>query len=148
MVAMIGRDGDWITTGLLEGFGDGIEALASSYNTAAQILVVGRNARAMSAAVNSILDMKGGIVIFDGDGPCFELALPIGGVMSEKPLPELAGKERELQSILFSKGYPYHDPMYTLVFLPNDFLPEVRVNYRGILDVKNNRVLWPRTDLV
>ncbi|OPY02085.1 MAG: putative adenine deaminase YerA [Syntrophorhabdus sp. PtaB.Bin047] len=148
MVAMIGRDGDWITTGLLEGFGDGIEALASSYNTAAQILVVGRNARAMSAAVNRILDMKGGIVIFDGDGPCFELALPIGGVMSEKALPELAGKERELQSILFSKGYPYHDPMYTLVFLPNDFLPEVRVNYRGILDVKNNRVLWPRTDLI
>jgi adenine deaminase len=38
--------------------------------------------------------------------------------------------------------------MYTLVFLPNDFLPEVRVNYRGILDVKNNKVLWPRTDLI
>jgi len=148
IVAVIGRDGDWITTGLLEGFANGIEALASSYNTAAQILVIGRDARSMSAAVNRVLEMKGGIVIFDGNDPFFELALPIGGVMSEKALPELAGKERELQSILFSKGYPYHDPMYTLVFLPNDFLPEVRVNYRGILDVKNNRVLWPRTDLI
>jgi len=148
MAALIGRDGDWITTGLLEGFADGIEALASSYNTAAQILVVGRNARAMSAAVNRVLEIKGGIVLFDGDGPRFELALPIGGVMSDKALPELAGKERELQSFLFSKGYPYHDPLYTLVFLPNDFLPEVRVNYRGILDVKNNRVLWPRRDLL
>jgi adenine deaminase len=125
-----------------------VEALVSSYNTAAQILVVGKNARAMSAAVNRVLEMKGGIVIFDGNGPCFELALPIGGVMSDKALPELAEKERELQSILFSKGYPHHDPMYTLVFLPNDFLPEVRVNYRGILDVKNDRVLWPRTDLI
>lgn len=148
LVATIGRDGDWITTGLLEGFGNGVEALVSSYNTAAQILVVGKNARAMSAAVNRVLEMKGGIVIFDGNGPCFELALPIGGVMSDKALPELAEKERELQSILFSKGYPHHDPMYTLVFLPNDFLPEVRVNYRGILDVKNDRVLWPRTDLI
>jgi adenine deaminase len=90
MVATIGRDGDWITTGLLEGFGGGIEALVSTYNTAAQILVIGKNARVMSAAVNRVLEMKGGIVLFDGDGPCFELALPIGGIMSDKTLPELA----------------------------------------------------------
>jgi len=148
MVAMIGRDGDWITMGLLEGFGNGIEALVSSYNTAAQILAVGTNAQAMSAAVNRVLDIKGGIVILDKGDVRYELPLPIGGVMSERDLPELADKEREFQSILFSKGYPHHDPMYTLVFLPNDFLPEVRVNYRGILDVKNDRVLWPRRDLV
>ena len=147
MVAMIGRDGDWITMGLLEGFCGGIEALVSSYNTAAQILAIGNNAQTMSAAVNRVLEMKGGIVIFDKGRLCYELPLPIGGVMSEEDLPELAEKEREFQSILFSKGYPHHDPMYTLVFLPNDFLPEVRINYRGILDVKNNKVLWPRRDL-
>ncbi|MDD3846793.1 MAG: adenine deaminase C-terminal domain-containing protein [Syntrophorhabdaceae bacterium] len=147
MVAMISRDGDWITMGLLEGFGSGVEALVSSYNTAAQILVIGTNPEAMSAAVNRVLEIKGGIVIFDKGRLCYELALPIGGVMSEKDLPELAKKEREFQSILFSRGYPHHDPMYTLVFLPNDFLPEVRVNYRGIIDVKNNKVLWPRRDL-
>jgi len=148
IVAVISRDGSWITTGLLKGFGNGVEALVSTYNTAAQILVIGSNTEAMTAAVNRVLEIKGGIVMYDKGKPCYELPLPIGGVMSEKSLPALAEKEKEFQSILFSKGYPHHDPMYSLVFLPNDFLPEIRINYRGIIDVKTNKVLWPRRDLV
>ncbi len=143
IVALISRDGSWITTGLLKGFGSGIEALVSTYNTAAQILVIGSNTEAMRAAVNRVLEIKGGIIIYDKGRPCYELPLPIGGVMSEKSLPALAEKEKEFQSILFSKGYPHHDPMYSLVFLPNDFLPEVRINYRGIIDVKNKRLYGP-----
>ncbi len=148
IVAFLSRDGNWITVGLLKGFGSGIEALVSSYNTGAQILVIGTNPETMSTAVNRVLEMKGGIVIFDKGEPCYELPLPIGGIMSEKRLRGLAEKEKEFQSILFSKGYPYHDPMYSLVFLPNDFLPEVRINYRGVVDIKNNQILWPRRDLV
>jgi len=148
IVSFLSREGSWITVGLLKGFGSGIEALVSSYNTGAQILVIGTDTETMSTAVNRVLEMKGGIVIFDKGELCYELHLHIGGVMSEKGLRDLAEKEKEFQSILFSKGYPYHDPMYSLVFLPNDFLPEVRINYRGIVDIKNDQVLWPRRDLV
>ena len=41
------------------------------------------------------------------------------------------------------RGYPYHDPLYTFIFLPNDFLPEVRINFRGVVDIKRDEVLWP-----
>jgi adenine deaminase len=148
LVALINREGTWITVGLLEGFGNRIEGLASSYNTAAQILVIGNNTEAMSAAVNRVLEIKGGIVSYDKGTLCYELPLPIGGTMSERSLQEIAVKEKEFKSLLAAKGYPYHDPLYTLVFLPNDFLPQVRVNYSGIVDIKNNEVLWPRRDLV
>jgi adenine deaminase len=148
LVALIDREGTWTTVGLLEGFGHGIEGLASSYNTAAKILVIGNNTEAMSAAVNRVLEMKGGIVVY-GDGRlCYELLLPIGGIMSKRSLTEVADKEKELKLLLTAKGYPHHDPLYTLCFLPNDFLPEVRINYLGIVDIKKNQILWPRTDLL
>jgi adenine deaminase len=133
--------------GILEGFGSQIEGLASSYNTAAQILVIGNDREAMSAAVNRVLGMKGGIAVFDKGRLSYELPLPIGGVMSEASLQEISEKEKEFKLLLAAKGYPYHDPLYTLVFLPNDFLPEIRINYLGIVDIKRNEILWPRRDL-
>jgi adenine deaminase len=147
-LALINREGTWITVGLLEGFGNGIEGLASSYNTAAQILVIGNDREAMGAAVNRVLEMKGGIVVYDKGRLCYELPLPLGGIMSERSLLEIAEKEKEFKLLLAAKGYPYHDPLYSLVFLPNDFLPEVRINYLGIVDIKKNQILWPRRDLV
>jgi adenine deaminase len=148
IVAVVSREGTWITVGLLVGFANGIEGLASSYNTAAQILVIGNNPEAMSAAANRVLETKGGIVVFEKGRLCYELPLPIGGIMSDCSLQEIAEKEEAFQLLLAGKGYPYHDPLYTLVFLPNDFLPEVRINYRGIVDIKKNDILWPRRDLV
>jgi adenine deaminase len=148
LVALVNREGTWVIVGLLEGFGNGIEGVASSYNTAAQILVIGNNTEAMSAAVNRVLEMKGGIVVYDKGRPCYELPLPVGGIMSEASLQEIAEKEKEFKVLLSARGYPYHDPLYTLCFLPNDFLPEVRINYLGIVDIKKNEVLWARRDLV
>jgi adenine deaminase len=147
LAALISREGTWVTIGILEGFGNRIEGLASSYNTAAQILAIGNDGEAMAAAVNRVLEMKGGIVVFDKGRLCYELPLSIGGIMSERSLREIAEKEKEFKTLLAAKGYPFHDPLYTLVFLPNDFLPEVRINYRGIVDIKTNKTLWPRRDL-
>ncbi|MBN2123561.1 MAG: adenine deaminase [Deltaproteobacteria bacterium] len=146
-LALADREGGWVTNGLLQGMGDGIEGLASSFNTAMQILVIGRNPAAMSAAVNRVLALKGGIVAVEEGGIAYELPLPLGGMMSDESMDTLAEKERELKEFLSRRGYPFHDPLYTLVFLPNDFLPEVRINYRGVVDIKRGEVLWERRDL-
>ena len=137
-----------MTNGILRGVGDGIEGLASSFNTANQILVIGRDPGAMSAAVNRILELKGGIVAIENGGIAYELALPLGGMMSDEPMEYLANREREFKTFLNERGYPFHDPLYTLVFLPNDFLPEVRINYRGVVDIKTGEILRRRRDLV
>ena len=77
----------------------------------------------------------------------YELRLPLGGILSDLAMGELANKERELMNYLSRRGYPYHDPLYTLTFLPNDFLPDVRINYHGVIDIRKNKVFWPRRDL-
>ena len=52
-------------------------------------------------------------------------------------------EEEALKEFLSSRGYPFHDPLYTFIFLPNDFLPEVRINRKGVVDIKKDEVLWP-----
>jgi adenine deaminase len=56
---------------------------------------------------------------------------------------EAARVERALHVALSERGYPYHDPMYTLYFLTADFLPAVRLTALGVWDVKRRRVLLP-----
>jgi len=145
-LSLINRDGKWVTNGIIQGFGN-IEGFACTFNTAAEILAIGRNPKAIRAAVNRILDIKGGIVVMEDGRVAYEFSLPLGGLMSDLPMTGLAQKDRELREFLSKRGYPYDDPLYTFIFLPNDFLPDVRVNYQGVVDIKNNRVLWPRRDL-
>jgi adenine deaminase len=38
-------------------------------------------------------------------------------------------------------GHPFHDPLYSLLFASGDFLPEVRLTPRGVLEVKTRTVL-------
>ena len=146
--ALLSKDGRWVTHGILQGFGDEIEGMASSFNTAFEILVFGRDPEAMSAAANRVLALKGGIVAVENQKVVYECPLPLGGMMSDAPMNELAEKERALKEFLSRRGYPFHDPLFTLLFLPGDFLPEVRMTYKGVLNIKNNEVLWPRRELV
>jgi len=146
-ISLINKEGKWVTNGVIQGFGSGVEGLATSFNTAAEILVLGRRPDAMAAAVNRVLEIEGGIVAVENGRTAFEFPLPLGGIMSNASMARIAEKERELRAFLSCRGYPFHDPLYTLVFLPNDFLPDVRINYQGVVDIRRNNVLWPRRDL-
>jgi len=142
-VAAMSRRGRWIANGILEGYADRIEGIASTFNTALEIIVIGRDLSAMASAVNRVVRMGGGIAAIEKGETVFEFPLPIGGMMSELSLKEVAEKESALKEFLSSRGYPFHDPLYTFIFLPNDFLPEVRINRRGVVDIKKDAVLWP-----
>lgn len=146
-VALMDREGRWITNSLLKGFGESVQGLASSFNTATQILAIGKSPEAMSRAVNRVREIGGGITAVENGRIAYELPLPLGGMMSDRPMEEIAEKQREFQRFLRRRGYSFHDPLYTLIFLPNDFLPQVRINYKGVVDITKNKILWPRRDL-
>jgi len=146
-LALINRDGEWVSNGIIKGFGGGVEGIASSFNTAAEILAIGRNQKAMGMAVNRVLEIEGGIVAVENGRIAYEFPLTLGGLMSDAPMAQLVQKDREFKGFLSSRGYPFHDPFYTFIFLPNDFLPDVRINYQGVVDIRKDKVLWPRRDL-
>lgn len=146
-LSLLHKGGRWVSNGIIQDFAENVQGLASSYNTAAEILVIGRKTEAMAAAVNRVMELGGGIVAVEDGKVIYELPLPLGGMMSKLPMKELARHERDLARLLSERGYRYHDPLYTILFLPNDFLPDVRINYSGVVEIKKNEILWPRRDL-
>jgi adenine deaminase len=139
--ALLDRRGGWITTAAVAGLAPDLDGLAATLSTDYQILVFGRSRDAMARAVNRVLDLRGGVVLVDDDRVVFELPLPIGGLMSARPLGELAAAERQLLALLRARGYTFHAPVYTLFFATADFLPAARLTARGVWDVKRGRVL-------
>jgi adenine deaminase len=141
--ALLDRRGAWIAPGAVAGFAPGLDGLAATTTTDFQILALGRRPASVARAVNRLLRLGGGLVLVDGDRVAFELSLPIGGLMSPRPLSELAEREREFHALLRARGYPFHDPIYTLLFLAADFLPSVRLTALGVWDVRRSRILLP-----
>jgi adenine deaminase len=141
--ALLDREGRWTAPGVVAGFADRLDGLASTVTTDFNILAMGRRPEAMARAVNRLLALRGGIVIAEGGAIAYELALPLGGVMARTSLPEAAAREDELRAILAARGYAFHDPLFTLFFMAADFLPSVRLTPRGVWDVKRGRVLLP-----
>lgn len=142
--ALVDRAGRWVAPALLAGFADRLDGLATTVSTDFNILVMGRSREAMAKAVNRLLAVRGGVVIVDGEEVAWELPLPLGGIMTRLALPEAADREEELHAALRARGYGFHDPFFTLLFLSADFLPDVRLSPRGVWDVKAGRVLLPR----
>jgi adenine deaminase len=141
--ALLDRQGTWITTAAVSSFAPGLDGLAATLSTDYQILALGRRSAAMARAVNRLLELRGGVVLVDGDRILFELPLPIGGMMAPAPLLDLAGREAQLKSLLGARGYPFHDPLFTLYFMVADFLPWARLSSRGVWDVRRGRVVRP-----
>ena len=141
--ALLDRAGRWVAPGVVAGFADRIDGFATTTSTDFNILALGRRPEAMARAVNRLLDLHGGIVLVDGDRVVYELAMPLGGIMTRASVEETASAEDELRRQLGERGYPHHEPLYSLFFMAADFLPTVRLSPRGVWDVKRGRVLLP-----
>jgi adenine deaminase len=141
--ALIDRGGRWIAPGVVGRFAERLDGFATTISTDFNILALGRRPAAMARAVNRLLELHGGIVLVEGERVVWELPLPLGGIMTTGSLEEVAGREDELRRLLGERGYPHHEPLYTLFFLAADFLPVVRLSPRGVWDVKQGRILLP-----
>jgi adenine deaminase len=141
--ALVDRAGRWIAPGVVAGFAERIDGLATTLSTDFNILVLGRTPAAMARAVNRLLDLRGGLVLVDGATSAYELALPIGGIMGRGSFADAAAAERRFREALIARGHTHHDPFFTLLFLSADFLPAVRLTPRGVWDVRASRILLP-----
>ncbi len=146
-LALVDPGGRWIVRGLLANFVTRLGGLASSFNVVAQLAVLGQDPADMARAARRVLEIGGGIVIVEGAKTVLEIPLPIGGIMSPERLPAIADMARRLYGLLREHGYPHMDPHYSLLFLPFDSLPDIRITYRGVWDVRRGKVLVPRQEL-
>jgi len=140
---LIDRNGKWRINTLIKGFANKLGGLASTFSSTGDIILIGKNKQDMQNAFNRMKEIGGGIVVCEEGQSIYELPLTLKGTMSDQPIEELIGLEKNLFSLLKEKGYPFIDPIYSLMFFSATHLPYIRVTQHGIYDVMKKTVLFP-----
>jgi adenine deaminase len=131
------RKGRWATRAWIRNLAPELDGLASSYNTAMHLLVLGRDPAAMRRAAEAVAESDGGIATGDG----WHVKLPVAGMMMDAPFAKAVLAQAELEEKVHSTGFFYQDILYSLLFLCCDFLPGIRLTPKGVFDVKSGAYL-------
>jgi adenine deaminase len=108
-----------IGIGFIQGYGLKSGAVATSVaHDSHNIIVVGTSEADMAAAVNRVVELNGGIVVWDSGAPKAEVPLSIAGIMSAEPLVTVNEKLETAKAAAHALGVnPGIDPFMTLSFM-------------------------------
>ena len=126
-----------IGIGYIQGYGLKSGAVATSIShDSHNIIVVGTNETDMAAAANRVVELNGGIVVWDGGQSVAEVPLSIAGIMSDEPLVTVNEKLETAKDAAHKLGVnPGIDPFMTLSFMALPVIPSLRITTRGVFDV-------------
>jgi adenine deaminase len=122
--------------GLVRGFGLRAGAFASTVaHDAHNLVVVGVDDADMALCAERAQALGGGLVVTRGGEVRGELALPIAGLLSDRPLEEVAEGLEHLQDLLVEQGVEIGAPFMTLSFLALSVIPSLKITDLGLVDV-------------
>jgi adenine deaminase len=122
--------------GLVRGFGLRAGAFASTVAPDAHnLVIVGVDDADMAACAVRAQEIGGGIVVARDGAVRGELALPVAGLMSDKPVEDVVDRLEELQGMLREQGVSDRAPFMTLSFLALSVIPSLKITDRGLVDV-------------
>jgi adenine deaminase len=101
------------------GFQSGAVAMSILHDNH-NISVVGATDAEMALAVNRVADLGGGIVVVEDNTVRAEVPLPLGGLMSDAPVPEVAAQVRKVRDMVQTLGPSDtlgSDPLLRLTFM-------------------------------
>lgn len=106
------------------------------------LIIAGDNDEDMLLAAKALSDCGGGYAVTGGGEVRALLPLPIGGLMTDAPLPEILAAQKKL----LAEAANLHianvsDPFITLSFLALPVIPEGRLTDQGIFQVNTQRFI-------
>jgi len=129
-----------IGKGFVKGFSLRSGAIASSVaHDSHNIIAVGTNDQDMYRAVEAISSYGGGLVAVDRGKILSSLKLPIGGLMSDKSIEEVAGALQGINECTAALGCSLAEPFMTLSFLTIPVIPQLRLTDVGLIDVSRQK---------
>ncbi len=137
-VAVIERHGlnGNIGRGFVRGFGLVRGAIASSVgHDSHNLTVVGVEDGAMALAANRVVELEGGFVVATAERVLAELALPIAGLLTDRPFEEVTVALRRLREAARALGCRLPEPFLQVAFLPLPVIPHLKITDRGLFDV-------------
>lgn len=124
-----------IGLGFVRGFGFNGGAVASTVaHDSHNLLIVGMNDADMAVAGNTLAECGGGMVVVRDGKVLALLPLPVAGLMSDRPVEEVAEKVKALHKAWKELGCHLLSPFMTMSLLSLPVLPELRLTNRGLVD--------------
>jgi len=124
-----------IGIGLVHGLGLKHGAIASSVaHDAHNIVVTGVDDADILCAVNALKEMGGGLVAVRDNTVLAKLPLPIGGLMSDRPVPEIVSGLKSVCAAARELGAIVANPYMTLSFLALTPIPALKITARGLFE--------------
>jgi len=105
------------------------------------ILVVGTSDREMSVAINQLISLGGGVVVVKEQEVTARLALPLCGIISPEPLPEIVREMGEVEKACRRLGSNLTRLLLTLQTLPFTGLPYLRPTDKGLADIRKGKLV-------
>jgi len=130
------------TVGFLKNFGSRIGAFASTWSFHENnMIVIGSNEKDMAIAANSLLRTQGGMVVVYKGKILSSMPLQMAGIMSTDSFEKTSKNFSDINNMLLDSGCKFKKPHLIPLFLPFLALPEIRILYQGIIDVKSRSFL-------
>jgi adenine deaminase len=122
--------------GFVRGFGLERGAMASSVsNDCHNLIVVGVDDGDAFLAARTVADMGGGIAVVDGGEVRATLALPLAGLMADRPPNIVAAQLDAATSAARELGCTVAAPFMAMSFLALPVIPHLKLTDRGLVDV-------------
>ena len=130
------------TVGFLENFGADVGAFASTWSFHENdMIVIGSNEKDMADAVNKLTKSQGGIIVVKNGKTLASLPFQMGGIISTDPIDKVTKNFEKINDVLLDAGCKFNKPHLIPLFLPFLALPDIRILYSGIVDVKSREYL-------
>lgn len=128
--------------GFVHGFGLKSGAIACSINhDAHNIIAVGSSDEAIRGAVNQLIAIDGGIVVWKNSQEFNQLPLPIGGLMTHDDAESVAHVLFQLKAMTKDLGCALYEPFLQLSFLALPVIPALKITDRGLVDVSQFEIV-------
>jgi adenine deaminase len=105
------------------------------------LVCIGADDLSMIAAARAATSMGGGLAVAAGEWVLARLPLPIAGLMSDRPIAEVAATYDTLLSAARELGSPLRDPFMAMSFMALEVIPALKLTDRGLVDVEQFKIV-------
>jgi adenine deaminase len=128
--------------GFIQGFGMKRGAIAGTVaHDHHNLVTIGSDDVSMRAAAHAAAADGGGLSVAVGENVLARLPLPIGGLMSDRPITEVASSYQRLIDNARELGSQLKDPFMAMSFMALEVIPSLKLTDRGLIDVEKFKIV-------
>jgi adenine deaminase len=128
--------------GFVQGFGLRRGAIAGTVaHDHHNLVAIGADDASMFTAARAVVASGGGLAVAAGDTLLATLPLPVGGLMSDRPVKEVAAAYDGVIAGARELGSTLADPFMAMSFMALEVIPALKLTDLGLVDVEQFRIV-------